>query len=919
MVAATQGRVRWYPAHDNPFDRKRALWTVEGEPHVLIRVKRLFGRVEDTRGGGVVIADTDEVARDLEWLLERYDFELDGEAVARVAAGAERHRGREETMRRLLGGHRLDVDGGLVPDPARERREYQYAAADMVIALGRLLLVDALGLGKTESALLVLRAPDSLPAVVVTLTHLPKQWEREIGKVYPGLRAHTVTRGKPYDLRGVCGGRNPQVVVVNYAKLAGWAGYLAEEARTVVFDEIQELRRGPGTESKPIAKYLAAGTLADAARYKVGLSATPIHNYGGEIHNIFEVLAPGTLGTRPEFVREWGSGDSSHFDKVTVKDPKALRTYLEGEGLMLVRSREDVGRELPHGVIPIEHVVDADPKAIDELGGDVAEMARLILADDTGHKDRFLVAGELDWRLRQATGLAKAPYVAEFVRLLLESEDRVVLWGWHRAVYDVWMEQLRGLHPVLYTGTESPAQKDVSARKFLSGQSRVLVMSLRSGAGLDGLQEACSVGVFGELDWSPEVHKQCLDDQTEILTRRGFVGPDDIADDDEVAAFSHDGQIRWRPILSRVDRLRAPGEQMYALSSPSLDLRVTGGHRMVHRVLDESWRLTEAARLAGRSQSWSIPVAGHEDAPGVPLTDAELTFLGWFVTDGCMATAARQVVICQAPTSPYLDEIAACLDACGFAWARSEQTRDTAYAAGSTMLRFSIPKHRSRTREGRGWAPLAAYLDKDLSPLLDAMDARQLGVFLAAVHAGDGNKQRGQSWTQRSYHIGTGNLTFAERLQSLCVRRGWRANVSTRPTPAGKPHYTLHTKPEPVRSVGGHGKANLVAVPAEPDERVWCVENDLRTLVVRRNGKVAVVGNCIGRLYRDGQTKRVLAYYLVSEEGSDPSVAEVLQVKRGQSEPMFGKGVRLLEVPDAKQRARMLAESYLARAAKRRR
>jgi SNF2 family DNA or RNA helicase len=34
-------------------------------------------------------------------------------------------------------------------------------------------------------------------------------------------------------------------------------------------------------------------------------------------------------------------------------------------------------------------------------------------------------------------------------------------------------------------------------------------MSLRSGAGVDGLQEFCRTTVFGELDWSPGVHEQC--------------------------------------------------------------------------------------------------------------------------------------------------------------------------------------------------------------------------------------------------------------------------------------------------------------------------------------------------------------------------------------------------------------------------
>jgi hypothetical protein len=34
-------------------------------------------------------------------------------------------------------------------------------------------------------------------------------------------------------------------------------------------------------------------------------------------------------------------------------------------------------------------------------------------------------------------------------------------------------------------------------------------MSLRAGSGLDGLQQVCKVGVFGELDWSPGIHDQC--------------------------------------------------------------------------------------------------------------------------------------------------------------------------------------------------------------------------------------------------------------------------------------------------------------------------------------------------------------------------------------------------------------------------
>ncbi len=59
-----------------------------------------------------------------------------------------------------------------------------------------------------------------------------------------------------------------------------------------------------------------------------------------------------------------------------------------------------------------------------------------------------------------------------------------------------------------YTGTESPTQKRLSKEAFINGETNLLIMSLRSGIGVDGLQQRCSNVVYGELDWSPKVHDQ---------------------------------------------------------------------------------------------------------------------------------------------------------------------------------------------------------------------------------------------------------------------------------------------------------------------------------------------------------------------------------------------------------------------------
>lgn len=356
----------------------------------------------------------------------------------------------------------------------------------------------------TLSSCLRLRDPEALPAAVVVPAQLPGQWQDRIGEYLPWLRTHVVARRDVYDPADRCGGRDPDVLILSYRKLADWGDYLAGRVRTVIFDEAQDLRTGYGT-----AKYAAACNVASKADYRTLLTATPVYNYGDEIWNLLHVIDPDALGTQDEFRREWCAAAEGMNKHPLVKNPAELGEFLRDSGIMLVRTRKQTRRELPEPV-QIEQSVDTDHAGIDQVAADVAEHARLLVTGQGTWKDRGQAALDLDWRMRQATGIAKAPYVAEFCRLLLETEERIVLCGWHRDVYSAWLDKLADYNPVMYTGTETPARKQASVDAFTQGKSRVLIMSLRSGAGLDGLQKHCSVMVFGELDWSPMVHAQCL-------------------------------------------------------------------------------------------------------------------------------------------------------------------------------------------------------------------------------------------------------------------------------------------------------------------------------------------------------------------------------------------------------------------------
>lgn len=334
----------------------------------------------------------------------------------------------------------------------------------------------------------------STPALVVCQSHLTAQWAGAINEFAPDLRVHVIKTRKPYSLP------EADVYVSTYSRIIGWddinrTGYF----KMIVYDECQELRR------QDTAKYGSAEILTEKASYVLGLSATPVYNFGGEIFAVMNVINPGCLGRRDEFVREWCT--EGFDDKLKVKEPAALGSYLRENYLMLRRTRKDVGRELPP-VNKIVHEVEYNTTYAKTFEKDLKAIAAKVVGGS--FVERGQAARELDAIARMMTGVAKSEAVADYVKVLLENGEKVLLVGWHREVYDRWLEQLAEYKPVLYTGSESPAAKQKSRDAFISGESPLMIMSLRSGVGLDGLQESCNIVVFGELDWSPAVHHQVI-------------------------------------------------------------------------------------------------------------------------------------------------------------------------------------------------------------------------------------------------------------------------------------------------------------------------------------------------------------------------------------------------------------------------
>lgn len=465
-------------------------WIMRGvAPHVAIRLKHLFPRVPKWQTDEFTFPNDLAHCADLAWFVSRYPLSMSAADAASLEWGRQSFEREQARMEEILRPEFVPSEApGL--RPGCTVRHYQSQAVELTLARRSLLLGDDVGLGKTyTAAALILRMP-TRPAAVVVQTHLQRQWAEKL-EGFTSLSVHCIKGTRPYDLPPA------DVYIFKYSQLLGWVDTFSDGFfKAAIFDEVQELRTGEQS-----GKGKAAQVLAAAAEYRLGLSATPIYNYGVELWNIMQAVDPGLLGSHEEFMREWTDGDKA------VKDPQALGTYLRELKVFLRRTKRDVGQQMP----PLNVIVEEIGSDTDTLRSVEALARQLAIRTTEGtFMERGRAGRELDLLMRRITGVAKARFVAHYARLLLEAEVPIMLMGWHRDVYDIWLKELADFNPVMYTGTESDKQKNDAKDAFLSGKTNLFIMSLRSGAGLDGLQHRCSTVIFGELDWSPKIHEQVV-------------------------------------------------------------------------------------------------------------------------------------------------------------------------------------------------------------------------------------------------------------------------------------------------------------------------------------------------------------------------------------------------------------------------
>lgn len=511
-------------------------------PHVSLRLKHIFPRIYLTQSDNFHFPYDNLHCSEINWFLQRYPMDMDKDTRKKLESGSQAYFGEQDAIEAIM-----DVSWEPSSEIVGLRkgfnvRRYQAQAVEVFKYVKSLIVGDMVGLGKTYTAAAALLVPGVLPAAVVVPTNLTKQWKNVL-ESFTNLRVHVIKKSKPYNLP------KADVYIYRYGVLHGWTDFFTTKFfKAVVYDEIQNLRTGLSA-----VKGIAARVLSQNCEYRLGLTATLIYNYGIEAFNIFHYfIRPDLFGSQHEFIREWCTAQGQ-----VVRDPKALGTFLREQNVFLRRTKKDVGQDMD----PVNRIVQ-DIEYDEKVIRSVEDRARqLALVGVTGtFVERGQALRDLDIMMRHATGVSKAKTVADTAKIFLEEGIPILLAGWHRDVYEIWQKELETFNPLFYTGSESPVQKEKNKQAFINGESNLLIISLRSSEGTDGLQHRCSTLIVGELDWSPEVHNQLIG----RLDREGQT--------EEVMALFLHSMGGSDPLLVKMNGLKA--DQAHNIIDPGTGLRM---------------------------------------------------------------------------------------------------------------------------------------------------------------------------------------------------------------------------------------------------------------------------------------------------------------------------------------------------------
>lgn len=361
-------------------------------------------------------------------------------------------------------------------------RPYQIEGVEKLIGLagrrGGAILADEPGLGKTAQTAEFINRTNPKSVLIVCPASLRVNWRKELDR---WLNPDTLCRVKILSYESVSRG-----------------DACDDSCDLAVFDEAHYLKNPQAKRTKACLS-LRAGT-------RLFLTGTPVVNRPMDLFPILKSL--GLKLTKTDFGKRYCAG---HLRQISWKPRKfawdfsgashqdELNAVLRGQ-CMVRRTKDEVLAELP---AKIRQIVELDIPGYRESASLRDAVSRMFdgmasaaenLPELKSIAFKELAAARLD------IARQKLPVVLDFLRDLLEEEEKVVVFAHHREIISAIAAAVS--RSVELKGGMTDVQKDAAVRAFQEGSARLFVGQITA-AGTGITLTVARTVVFTELDWVP--------------------------------------------------------------------------------------------------------------------------------------------------------------------------------------------------------------------------------------------------------------------------------------------------------------------------------------------------------------------------------------------------------------------------------
>ena len=407
----------------------------------------------------------------------------------------------------------------------QELSPFQKAGVEYALRRQNTLIGDVPGLGKTMQAIAFANEIGAKRVLVICPANIRLQWARKIREwttmPWP-YTIHVTTNGKngvhPHAAWNIISYDLARSPALGWALAQGWYDLL-------ILDEGHYLKTIDAARTRAVfgggegRTFEAIASRCDAV---LALTGTPLPNRPREAYTLLRGLNFDAIDWMSEdsFRTRFNPAKMIEFEAPSGETKRYIdeRTGRHGElqarlrvNIMVRREKHGPDGVLPQLKLPKFEIVQIEPDGAVKR----ALQAESMLDIDPEHlegKDAETL-GQIA-TVRRMMGVAMAPLVADYVAMLIDGgEEKLVLFGWHTEVLDIWQKELNRYGAVRIDGSVSASKKQKLVDQFRQDVgTRLCYGNLQSmGTGTDGLQEVCQHSVFGEADWTPGNNQQAVD------------------------------------------------------------------------------------------------------------------------------------------------------------------------------------------------------------------------------------------------------------------------------------------------------------------------------------------------------------------------------------------------------------------------